>query len=262
VHPDTAGGCQRATGVGDRGCGLAIGLACLWTLAVPPPVTAQSLGYSSSVYVAGSAYEGVRTTSVYLFQSVDVAAGPVRISASVPIVRQRIESEADTVSPAEVSSGFGDPLIRVDIRVVDDRPRGVLVTLAASVKPAMVEAASGLGTGAADFALGASAFHARGRTSVFADALFWKYGDPEGVDFDNAVSYSVGIGRIIGSGRWSTSVALSGFSPVAEAPPPVLVSVGAMLLTGPGQSLAVTAGFGLSDTASDFSIGTSWRIQV
>jgi hypothetical protein len=235
-------------------------------MAAASGASAQTLGYTGSVFVARSTYETDRATSLYLFNGVDLTAGAFRIAASIPLVRQRItplDSLLDPAVPREATTnaGFGDPLVRVDVRVVDDRPRGFQLAVAGSIKPAIVDAAGGLGTGVADYAAGLSAFKTIGRTALFADALYWKYGDPEGVDFENSWSYSLGVGRPIGAGRWSTLVSVAGFSPIAGTPAPLLLNIGLLALTAPHQSLAITAGVGLTRSASDFSIGTSWRIQ-
>lgn len=236
------------------------------TTGVPLVAHAQTVGYSGSVFVARTTYGTERTTSLYVFNGVDVSGGPLRVSASIPFVRQRatpVETLADPalVPAARTSTGLGDPLVRLDVRVVDDRRRNLQIGLVGSVKPALADAADGLGTGVADYAAGLSVFQAVGGAVLVGDALYWKYGDPEGVDFENALSYSLGLGKSVGAGRWSTMVSLAGFSPVAGAPAPLLLTVGMMTLTGRSQSLAITAGFGLTSTASDFSVGTSWRIQ-
>jgi hypothetical protein len=81
------------------------------------------------------------------------------------------------------------------------------------------------------------------------------------VDYVDTVSYSVGVGQIIGNGRWSTLVSVAGFSAGIEgAPPPLALNVALMTLVGRQQSLAVSASIGLTESSTDFSVGTSWRI--
>ena len=239
---------------------------CLAVLAAAGPVAAQEVGYTASLYVARSTYTTDRVTSLYLFNSVDVSAGPVRASVSVPFVRQRISFTDDGAAAGAdlpdglTTTGFGDPLLRVDVRVRDDRRRSLQIAIAGSVKLPVVDAADGLGTGVADVAVGASLFKAAGAASLFADVLFWKYGDPEGYDLENTVSYSVGMGRVLGAGRWSALVSLADFSSGLDGGvPPVQLNVAVFALAGGRQSVAVTAGLGLTDS-SGFSIGTSWRI--
>jgi hypothetical protein len=245
---------------------LAAGLGAM--LAAPAPARAQEVGYTASLFVARSTYPTDRFTSIYLFNSVDLTAGPVRASFSLPFVRQRVTTFDAAVDPLTgvltdletTTTGLGDPLVRADLRVVDDRSRGLQVAIAGSVKLPLVDADDGLGTGVADYGIGGSLFKAAGRTSLYADVLFWKYGDPEGIDFDDSLSYSVGMGRVIGGGRWSAMVSLAGFSQgIGDTAPPVQLNVAVLALAGRRQSVAVTAGIGLNE-GSGFSIGTSWRI--
>ena len=244
---------------------LTIAGACLGVLGVASGGRAQTIGYTASVFVTQSTYDTERVTSLYFFNGVDITGRALRLSASVPLIRQGtalVAPQTDpTTSVPPTSSGFGDPLIRLDVRVVDDRRHNLQIGVAGSVKPAIVNAANGLGTGVADFGAGATAFRAMGRTTLMADAMFWKYGDPEGADFQNSLAYSFGVGRMLGSGKWSAIVSLAGFSPIGDAPPQLLLTASVMTLAGRNQSLAITAGFGLTSSASDFSIGTSWRIQ-
>jgi hypothetical protein len=243
--------------------GVAVGVGLLLAAA---SAGAQTIGYTASVFVARSTFDTDRATSLYLFNGADLTAGPLRVAASVPLVRQRITPLDSLTDPAAsreatTSVGFGDPLIRVDVRVVDDRRRGFQLAAAGSIKPALVDPDGGLGTGVSDYAAGLSAFKTIRRTAILADALYWKYGDPEGVEFENSWSYSLGVGRPIGGSSWSTLVSVAGFSAIAGTPAPLLLNIGLLTLTGPHQSLAITAGVGLTSSASDFSIGTSWRTQ-
>ena len=101
---------------------------------------------------------------------------------------------------------------------------------------------------------------AQGR-SAFADLVFWRYGDPTGMDYRNSLSYSAGVGRVIGGGRWSAMASLGGFSQgIAGGTGPVQLTLAMLALTGSRQSVAVTAGIGLNDASQGLSVGTSWRI--
>lgn len=234
-------------------------------LAGGPPAGAQTIGYTASFYAARAHYPDGRLAGTYVFNSLDLTHGPARISASVPFIRQRVTftetTDGAAGEPGSTSTGFGDPVVRLDLRLVDDRRSGVQFGIAASVKPALVSADSGLGTGVADVAGGASLFVTIRGTSLFADALFWKYGDPEGMDFADTLSYSVGIGRRIGRGRWSAMASLAGFSAgIDGGPAPLQLSAALLALIGTGHSVAITASVGLNDASGDFSVGTSWRI--
>ena len=249
-----------------RGC-LLVGV---WLLAVTTPGWAQDIGYTIGTSLVRGTDAAVPMDSAYVFNGVDLSIGPVRVSASVPFIRQRaVAVEPPIVQPVatgdatgEPVSGFGDPLIRMDVRVFDAHDHQLQVSAAGSVKPPIVNPADGLGTGVADYAVGGAVLGFTQGTSVMIDVLYWKYGDPVGVDFTDSFSYGLGIGRVIGHSGWSALVSLSGFSSgAAGAPPPLQLSIGALTLTGRGQSLAITAGIGLNSGSGDFSVGASWRIQ-
>jgi hypothetical protein len=239
-------------------------------LAAATAAGAQELGYTGSLFVSHLSYpddEG-RATSVYLFNSVDVTAGPVRASVSIPFIRRNSTFPEPSIDPAsspaewaETATGFGDPLIRADFAVLDDRSLGLELTVAGSLKLPLASVESGLGTGEADVGAGGSLFAARGRTSLFADLIYWKYGDPAGVDFKDSLSYSVGIGRTIGTGRWSALTSLGGFSRGIDGQPgPLQLNLTMLAAASRRHSVAVTAGIGLNDATRGFSLGTSWRI--
>jgi hypothetical protein len=244
-------------------CGL-LGLLAGATLAA-----AQDVGFSVSVSGARADYPGQRLSGIYVFNSLDVTAGPVRIWASVPLIRQWstvdvVDPVTGTSAPArETTSGAGDPLVRIDLRLHHDPVRALQVGVAASLKPSITDAAGGLGTGASDVAFGASLFKGLGRTSILADVLYWKYGDPEGLDFEDTLSYSLGVGHVMGRGRWSSMVSLSGFSRGLEGgAAPVQLNVAALALAGRRHSLSIMAGFGLNAGASDLSFGAGWRVSL
>jgi hypothetical protein len=243
--------------------------ASLAVLVAAAPASAQEVGYTGSVYVTHGTYtvDADAKTSVYLFNSVDLTSGPFRAAVSVPWVRQTTSGfTTDPLTGAvqeltQTTTGFADPLIRVDVRLLDDRAHGLQIGAAGSVKLPVVDVDTGRGTGEADFAGGGTIFKTFAGTSVFGDVLFWKYGDPEGVDFEDMLSYSIGLGQVLGNGRWSTMISLSGFSQgLAGAAAPVQLNVALLTLPARFQSFAITGGFGLNDTSGGLSIGTSWRI--
>lgn len=228
---------------------------------------AQTFGYTASLNGVRGSYPTERVDGVYVFNSVDITGGPVRVAVTVPWMRVETapsDAIAGSTGPtrAATNTGIGDPLIRLDLRVVNDRARSLQLGVAAGVKLPVVGASTGRGTGETDYAVGANGFKTIRRTSIMADALFWKYGDPSGADLTDTWSYSVGAAQVLGSGRWSVLASIAGFSAgVGDLPPPVALNIGILTLVGRRQSLAVTASIGLNDSSSDVSVGTSWRIS-
>ena len=253
---------------GRRSC-VSLLIACAVALGGSSVAGAQTLGYTSSLFGSHATYpaDSGRAASVYWFNTVDIATGRLRASVGVPFVWRRStfpDLATDPALPAErteTATGLGDPLIRADFTVVNDYARGVQLTLAGSVKLPVASIEDGLGTGETDVGFGGSLFTARGKTSVFADLMFWTYGDPAGVTFEDSLSYSVGLGRILGTGRWSAMTTLGGFSRGLDGGAgPLQLYVTMLALAGRGQSVALTAGIGLNDASSGFTLGTSWRI--
>lgn len=233
--------------------------------------TAQDVGYTASIFAARSSGPDATFDSVSVFNSVDVSRGPLRFTFSVPLGRYHtvIEDGVDAVDGSVLpgsdttASGFGDPWIRADVRVIDDRARGLSVSLAGSVKPPLVNPESGLGTGETDYAFGVSLYRAGGGTALLADILYSVFGDPEGLDYRDGLSYSTGVARTLSpSGRWSALVTVSGFTAgYGDLPPPVQLNAGLLTLIGGRHSLAVSAGVGLTRSAADVSVSASWRVS-
>ena len=236
-------------------------------LAGAAPAAAQQVGFSLAAAGARGTYDATyRLSGAYLFAGVDVTGGPVKLWVSVPFIRSSSTVDAiDPVTGATVTSkasnsGVGDPLVRLDLRLIDSRTHSLQFRVSSAVKPSIVDASGGLGTGKTDVAVGGSLFKGFGRTSVFVDALYWKYGDPDGIDFQDAVVYSVGFGRVFGTGRWGTMVTVSGASKaIAGGDAPTQLNVAALYSASRRQSLAVSAGVGLTGVTGGVSVSTSWR---
>ena len=195
------------------------------------PAAAQALGFTSSLNGARGTYPMERVDSVYVFNGVDIGHDFFHLAVTIPWMRlattpSGVVDGAIEPPPAATTTGFGDPLFRCDVRVLDDRSRSLQVGVAASIKPPIVDASSGRGTGEADYAVGFNVFKTINRTSLMTDVLFWKYGDPVAVDFADAWSYSVGAAQILGDGRWSAIASVAGFSAgVAGTPAPLALNV-------------------------------------
>lgn len=232
-------------------------VAALASLAWPLTSAAQTLGYTVGVAGVTGRYPGERVDSAYVFHTLDVAGGPIRMSVTVPWFR--LESTPDGGVPGSVS-GLGDPLVRADVRVAERRSAGWQLSAAGAVKPPMVDVDSGRGTGELDLGAGGNLLTVRGRVSLLADAMYWHYGDPEGVELPDVLAYSVGLARSLGTGRWSAMGTISGVSDgPGDLSPPVSATVAALRLIGRRRSLVLSVSVGLTEGASDFSAGLSWR---
>jgi hypothetical protein len=264
---------------------VAVGLALL-TLAVPRAASAAGVVYSGALQFASGDYIFAdRTNSVYLINGLFVSSGPVRVSASIPIIYQNtslVSSSGPGMMPAGdrgqdgsaapahggghatgVSGfhdvGVGDPLLRADWEAL--REPGVAV--AAVAKPPLASVEKGFGTGEWDYGAGLSLAHLVRRTFLSASAIYWVMGDPAEVDLHNAVAYSVGVGRPLARGRFSALVSLAGYTRVLEGVDPfrqIAVSLGYVPASGRSLSAAVT--FGLSQSAPDVGLSLGWSVAL
>ena len=232
--------------------------ATLALAAMPVAASPQTVGYTVGLAGIRGTYPGERLDSTYVFHTFDASAGVIRASLTVPWMR--VESTPDLGAPATLS-GLGDPLLRADVRVAASAAEGWQLSLAAAVKPPIVDAESGRGTGELHVAAGATAMKMMGRTSLLADLLYWKYGDPEGAAFADTLAYSVGLARRLGGGRWSMLSSLSGSTaPVGDLDRPLAVTMAVLAMVGRRQSVVLSATAGLTNGASDAGVAVSWRV--
>ena len=276
-----------------RDIGLAIGVSAM----IASPARAQSLSYVGGLqYATGDFIFTQRTWSAYLSNGLSWSAGRLRGTASVPVVFQPAGwvqysgagmmvptggvagsvgtsgsgmaggMHGGTMSPSGDMPfshvGLGDPIARIDAALLGDAEHS-LVSLVGAVKAPLADVGRGFGTGQWDVGAGFSSAASIGGTSAFADAVYWKLGNPPGGSLRNAVAYALSIGRPFASGHWSVLGTLSGATSLwtgLEAPVQAGASVGYAL--GSGNSLFATVAAGLTRTAPAISTGLGWRVPL
>lgn len=189
-------------------------------------------------------------------------AWPGQGTTPPPLALQTSGTAGDTVAaPAAYRAQVADPLVGVGLELI--RPRGPFLglDLTGSVKVPVRNIDSGVGTGELDVGIGLSTALGRGRALLFADAGWWSYGDPPGLELKDVVSWSVGVGGLLGS-RTSGLVSLAGSSGIMEAVEAPL-DVSALLSVGLNDrlSLSLGAGVGLSEASPDFTLSAGTRMS-
>lgn len=279
-----------------RGIGLAFTISTLATRAA----SAQSLAYVGGVqYATGDFIFTQRTWSAYLSNGLSWSDGRLRATASIPLVVQPAgwlqysgagmmvptgglagtpgtgsvasgmgsDMHGGTMNPSSDMPfshvGIGDPVARIDAGLLRGEADHPLLSFVGAVKAPLADVNRGFGTGQWDVGAGfSSAANVRG-TSVFADAVYWKLGNPPGGGLRNAVAYTVSVGRSIAASHWSVLGALSGSSSLwtgLEAP--VQAGLGLGYLLESGSSMFATAAAGLTRTAPTISTGLGWRVPL
>ncbi|MBI4719881.1 MAG: hypothetical protein HY770_01340 [Chitinivibrionia bacterium] len=256
-------------------------------LAAPLRGRAAEIGYSGALQFATGEYIFTdRTNSFYLLNGFYVSEGRVRVSVTLPVIYQNT-SLVSNGGPGMISSGgemgdgagghmqggqmqsagmndfheigVGDPLGRADLEILKRGHRYLSMSIAALVKPPVAAAARSFGTGEWDFGAGLSAARGISRYFLSASMIYWKMGDPPGVDFKNPMAYSVAVGRPFAGNRFSAILSFSGYTQILEDTDPFR-QLGISLAYWPTarRYLSGMVASGLSDSTPDTSISLGW----
>ena len=242
----------------------------VWTAVVAAATLSWAAAASAQVGYTGSLFfvkvettAGDRTDAVYVFNSIDVALGRFRASATLPVIAQQSAWEDYVAGPVETGwqSGLADPTLRVDAAVWRSRSRDATVRVSGTTKLPVASVDDGFSSGEIDVAVGASASLFRGRNGVLADVTYWMLGDPDGTDYRNVASFYVSFARVLDQrSRWSAIVAVSGApSAIAGVDPAAQLSFAALRVVGRRGALGISVDVGLTDSAADVAVGSTWR---
>ncbi len=178
---------------------------------------------------------------------------------SEPDLGPRTQASTDSLSvwgPGSMQVNLADPVFGGTLTVLESGDRRQRVALEGWAKAPIAAVSSGVSTGAWDYAAGISTSLHGGRMLLSSSATWWVLGDLPDLDLKNALFYSLSLGTSVGTG-WGLSGGVSGATSIFDnAEPPVVVSVSLMRLLA-RRSLGVNVGVGLTETASDLSVGVS-----
>lgn len=164
--------------------------------------------------------------------------------------------------PDRTDSGLGDVIVAATVYdVVAIADRGFYVDLTAKVKFGTADEGKGLGTGERDYVLQGEWYKDFERVGLFGTLGYKTYGDPPGVDLDDAAFASLGADyRFAGVTRAGLifdyrESAVRGGDPLQE------LTLFASFATGNGMSLQPYVLGGLSDSSPDWGAGVSvsWK---
>lgn len=276
---------------------LAVGVLAVAAVTTP----AQSLSYVGGLqYGTGDFIFTQRTWSAYLSNGLSWSAGRLSASASVPLVMQPAGwlqysgagmmvptggmagstggstsnspgmgsgMHGGTMTPSSnmpfSGVGIGDPIGRIDVALSRADAEYPVVSLVGAAKAPLANVNRGFGTGEWDVGAGLSSAVKVASISVFAEAVYWKLGNPPGASLRNAVAYALSFGRTFPRSRWSVLGTVSGASSLwtgLEAPVQAGVGVGYLLESG--SSVFATTAAGLTRTAPAISTGLGWRVPL
>lgn len=280
-------------------------VASIISAAAALPAWGQTAHYSGSVqYATGSYIFAERTHSVYVANGLNISHGRLRASVSLPVIYQsspwvsysvvggvpsggpqqgavghgsgpnedgpgrRRGNRApivlpDTASYADI--GVGDPSMRVDLVLRRGLEAGPSLRLAGNLKAPIADIDRGFGTGAWDGALGAALSQRIRNWFLFGEVMHWWMGDMDEVSLQNAIAYSVSLGRAFRGGRLGILASLSGYtaSMVEDVAPPLQTVLGVNYTFNDGRyGLNASASLGLTESTPDASFAIGWQVLL
>lgn len=168
---------------------------------------------------------------------------------------------SDTLSFTEMH--FGDPSVNAYWRLYESGYGRTSVSGTFGMKFPMTDSDSGFGTGGWDFGAGLSLAQ-RFQTGwlIFASSSYWWLGDMDELDFNNILAYGASLGRSYQNGKLMAVANFFGSTRVInDVDPPVSTGVGISFQATSRFNINGNTQFGLTESASDFSIGFGWSLK-
>jgi hypothetical protein len=181
------------------------------------------------------------------------------LSVSTPEKATADEVDVPPSAVTGLQAAVGDPNVGVSVSVL--RMRRLSLMLGATAKIPVTDTAS-LGTGAWDVGGSLSlSYVLGGGTMLSANLGYWAMGDLPELPLRNPILGSVGLAHLFPTGWGLSSGVYASQSMIEGFADPVSLGAGVMRGTARG-SVGVTVGVGLTETAPDFSIAASWRVNL
>lgn len=177
--------------------------------------------------------------------------------------RRKIDpGSTDTLNFAETH--FGDPSLSAHLLIYESNYGATRINGNLGVKIPLADSNSGFGTGAWDLGGGLSwAQRIGGQYLLILSGMYWQLGDMEDLDFNNILSYSAALGRSFQNSKWMATANFFGSTEIINGiDPPMSVGAGLNYQLSTKLSLNTNMLVGLTESASDFSIGIGWGVVL
>ncbi len=249
----------------------------------------QDISYTGSLQTAIGDYIFTdQTFSLYFFNGLTVSEGPFRISASLPVIIQSTpwisysgggmlptggaqhdevgrRSHREMLELSDLSEthgiGLGDPISRLDVRMLREEGSLPSIHLLTEVKIPVADVNRGFGTGEWDYGGGLSFSKTVQSRFYSLELLYWVLGDLEELELRDPVAFSFAVGQPLAGGEVDILVSLSGYSRIIEGVDhPAQFGVSLLRQPDSGKSFILSADFGLTESAPDFMLSLGWII--
>lgn len=168
---------------------------------------------------------------------------------------------ADTVSFSKTH--IGDPSLSANVKLLSSRSGKTNLSGSMGVKLPLADENSGFGTGAWDVGGGLSWAQRLGQQYLMmVSGMYWNLGDMDELNLNNLLSYSAALGHTFSNGKLMGTVSFMGSTEIIDdVDPPVNVGAGLNYRLSNATNLNTNILFGLTESASDFSIGVGWSVN-
>jgi len=212
--------------------------------------TGDSYAALTAGYTEGDFGTSVKSELYSLTAEFGHLSGGYDLSASIHLHNLRTSGDGQSSS----ASGIGDAVLRFGKRLWRDADERSSLNGAVSLKLATGDVDNGLGTGATDAGVQLSINRKAGVYSFTALAGYTQVGEPSGVDYDNVVSYGIGVNRSFS--RSNVFASLQGqTAAVPDAAAPLDFDMGFFYVFSADAVVITHAFVGLSDGSPDGGFG-------
>lgn len=185
------------------------------------------------------------------------------MNSTVPVVAAEEEPIIlpDTTSYTE--SSFGDPNIYASFKLYSSDSGTTNIQLNSGFKIPFADPNKGFGTGEWDYGVGSSLSQRFGNFFLYASAMKWWLGNMSDLELKDPLTYSIGLTRTFGQGKWFINSTFSGYTEIInDYDPPMNLSFGAGIFATNRISLNGTFSVGLSESSADQVLGLGWSLKL
>lgn len=163
---------------------------------------------------------------------------------------------------SNMSISFGDLSLYGSFQILKEYHDNIDLYLYPGIKVPTSSSNSGIGTGEFDYSISFDFHKTLGAFVLFTDVGYIKFGDPQGVDYNNSFTYGIGLGKYL-SGTISILLYYNAYTEVLKGfDPPRQLLLGLNIKTSDSNILSISGSKGLSNYSSDFSINLGFNFNL
>lgn len=254
-----------------------------WTLSTSFQITGGSYIYSeySMLYLlyGGFRYKSNNLT-IYGYIPVVAQNNPGFTQSGMMIIPSGSENEGgggmmdggnmhgennsmDQTSMMNTQISLGDFYLYGSYLVLNDINHWIDVFITPGIKFPTAFGNTGIGTGEFDYEISVNVRKPIESFNILAHAGFIKYGDPEGIDYNNPLTYGFGVGKYLSENGNSILLYYFSYTKILDNyEPPRQISLGLNLHLNPTITLSLIGSKGLSNYSPDFSISGGFNFNL